>query len=332
MNLNEKLNEGGIYINGLKGSFAKDGKGFLDEGGAAITAANIGTPAELLTFISPDAVEVLTSPKNATKLFAEVVMGDWSTEAIKYRAEELVGIAAPYGDFNENGTSDINNEYVKMDTIRIQTMIKVGDLESARTAAAKINLVSGKQRSAANTLSTYANRIYMFGIKGLNIYGILNHPSLPAAVSSQTVSGQTDWANKDADAIYDDCRYLISQLETQSDGHIDAATPIKLGLSPRLSGLLSKRNQYGRMVREMLKETYNIEFVVVPEFHTGSGDYAYAIAPEVLGQATGDCVAQVKMRTFPVIQEASGVKQKAASQASGFKLNLPFAVARMLVA
>jgi hypothetical protein len=333
MNLDEKLNEGGIYINGLKGSFAKDGKGFLDEGGAAITAANIGTPVELLTFISPDAVEVLTSPRNATKLFPEVIQGDWSTEAIKYRVEELVGNAAPYGDYSENGTSDVNNEFIKMDTFRIQTLIKCGDLESARTAQAKINLVSSKQKAAANTLNAYANRIYMFGVKGLAIYGIVNHPQLPAAISSQNVGGNTDWADKEAGDIYDDIVKVMVSLESQSDGHVDANSRGKFAMSPRLSGFLNKKNQWGISVKQMIKDSYpNMELVSVPEFQTGAGDYFYAFADEVLGTATGECASQVKMKTFPVIQEVSSIKQKAANMESGFRLNLPFAIARMLVA
>lgn len=332
MNLNEKLNESGIYLNGLKGSFTKDGKGFQDEAGQPVTAPNIGVPAELLTYISPEAIEVLTSPRNATKLFPEVIQGDWSTEAVKYRLDEMVGVAAPYGDFNENGVSDVNNEYIKLDTFRIQTMMKCGDLESARNAAAKINLVSGKQKSAANTLSAYSNKIYMYGIKGLNIYGILSAPQLPAALVPATVGGNTDWAAKGANAIYDDVVRIMTNLETQSDGHIDANTKGKIALSPRLNGYMSKKNEWGISVKKMIQDSYpNLEFVTVPEFHTQAGDYVYIFADEVMGNATGECAAQVKMKTFPVIQEASSMKQKAAAMASGFKLNLPFAISRMLV-
>ena len=330
MNINEKLINSGIE--GFKGTMSKDG-GFFDENGVAITSPNIGVPAELLTYLSPDAIEALTAPRNATKLFPEVIQGDFSTEAIKYPVQEPVGEAACYGDFSENGVSDVNNEWIKNDVIRLQTLIKCGDLEGARNAAAKINLVAAKQKAAANTLSVYSNKVYMNGVKGLNIYGILNHPQLPAALSSATVGGNSTWAAKTADQIYDDCVRLFTALEQNSAGHIDANTSGKLAVSPKLSGFLNKKNQWGISVKAMLKDAYpNFELVSVPEFETAAGDYVYAIANEVLGQATGNCVAQIKMKTGPVIQDVSSIKQKAASACSGFRLNLPFAVARMLVA
>lgn len=330
MNISEKLINSGIE--GFKGTMSKDGA-FLDENGVAITSPNIGVPAEILTYLSPDAIEVLTAPRNATKLFPEIIQGDWSSEAIKYRVEELSGVAVPYGDFSENGNSDINNEWIKNDVIRLQTMIKCGDLEGARNAAAKINLIASKQKAAANTLSVYSNKAYMYGVKGLNIYGIMNHPQLPAALASSVVSGNSTWAAKTADQIYDDIVRIMTQLEEQSAGHIDANTSGKLAVSPKLSGFLNKKNQWGISVKQMFKDAYpNFELVSVPEFETQAGDYAYAIANEVLGQESGNCVAQVKMKTGPVIQEVSGMKQKAAAACSGFRLNLPFAVARMLVA
>lgn len=330
MNINEQLINSGIE--GFKGTMSKDG-GFLDENGVAITSPNIGVPAEILTYLSPDAIEVLTAPRNATKLFPEIIQGDWSTEAVKYRAQEFSGEAACYGDFSENGISDVNNEWIKNDVIRIQTMIKCGDLEGARNAAAKINLVAAKQKAAANTLSLTSNQVYMRGVKGLNIYGIMNHPQLPAAMASAVVSGNSTWAAKGADDIYNDIVRMFVALEENSSGHIDANVKGKLALSPKLSGFLNKKNQWGISVKQMVKDAYpNIEFVSVPEFATQAGDYAYAIADEVLGQETGNCVAQIKMKTGPVVQEVSSLKQKAAACLSGFRLNLPFAVARMLVA
>lgn len=330
----EELKNAGIDLHNLKGFIGKGEVMDADTGApTAITNANVGVPAELLTYIDPKAIEILTAPRNATKLFDEVVQGDWATERLKYRLSEKVGAIAPYGDFSEIGVSDVNNEWIPTDVFRFQTMIKYGDLETARNAAAKVSLVADKQRSATNTLAIYGNKYYMYGVPGLSIYGIVNHPNLPVALTPNTVGGQTAWTAKDSVAIFGDIQKIVDDLITKSQGLITANDKFKLGLSPALLGRLNTVNTYGKSAAELMKQNYpNMEVVVIPEFHAeGTGDYAFVVADEVLGQKTGECVTPQKLRTFQVVPEASSFKQKAAAATCGFRLYMPFALSRMLV-
>ena len=330
----EELKNAGIDLHNLKGFIGKGEVMDADTGvPTAITAANVGVPAELLTYIDPKAIEVLTAPRNATKLFDEVVQGDWATERLKYRLSEKVGVIAPYGDFSEIGVSDVNNEWVPTDVYRFQTMIKYGDLETARNAQAKVSLVADKQRAAANTLAIYGNKYYMYGVPGLSIYGIVNHPDLPLALTPNTVGGATAWSAKDSVAIFGDIQKIVNDLIDKSQGLISATDKFKIGIAPALLGYMNTVNTYGKSALELVKLNYpNVEIVAIPEFHTAaSGDYVFVIAEEVLGQKTGECVTPQKLRTFQVVPEASSFKQKAAAATCGFRLYMPFALSRMLV-
>ena len=329
----EELKNAGIDLHGLKGFIGQGEVMDADTGAPTpITNANVGVPAELLTYIDPKAVDVLTAPRNATKLFDEVVQGDWTTERLKYRLSEKIGAIAPYGDFSEVGVSDVNNEWVPTDVYRFQTMIKYGDLETARNAQAKVSLVADKQRAAANTIAIYGNKYYMYGVPGLSIYGIVNHPNLPTALTPAVIGGQTVWSAKDSVTIYGDIQKVVNDLMEKSQGLITATDRMKMGISPALNGYLNTVNTYGKSALELMKLNYpNIEVVVIPEFHTAAGDYFMIIADEVMGQKTGECVTPQKLRTFQVIPEASSFKQKAAAATCGFRLYMPFALSRMLV-
>ncbi len=333
MTLRQQLEEQGVKIYNLKGVIQGDAVMDADSGVPTnISSANIGVPVELLTYISEKPIKVLTAPRNATKLFKEIVQGDWTTERLKYRLAEEIGNVAPYQDYSELGVSDVNNEWIPTDVFRFQTMIKYGDLEVARNAQAKVALVEGKQSSAANTLALYGNRYYMFGVNGLNIYGIVNHPLLPASLTPATVGGQTSWSAKGADAIYDDCVAIVNNLIANSQSLITAADKLKMGISSNLLGYLNKKNTFGLSVIAMLKDSYQgIEIIPIPEFATEAGDYVAIFPEEVLGNPVGECVTPMKLRTFQVIPEASSFKQKAASATCGWRLYMPFAYSRMLV-
>lgn len=334
MELKHKLENSGINLQNFKGFITKDEVMDADTGvPTPITNANIGVPAELLIYFDPKAIEALTAPRNATLLFDEVINGDWTTEKTKFRIEEKTGSIAPYGDFSDAGNSNVNNEWVATDVFRFQTMLKYGDLEVAKNSAAKVDLVAAEQRSATNTINLYGNRYYMYGVNGLNIFGIINHPLLPAALTPATVSGKTLWSDKSADAIYDDINSIVGNLQDKSQGIIDANIKGKLALSPVLMKSLTKRNSFGISVRDMITKSFpNLQIVSIPEFATASGDYAFVVANEVLGIPVGECITSQKMRTFNLIQDVSSWKQKVAAATCGFVFKSPIGLSRMLVA
>ena len=333
-NIKEKLTNAGIEINNLKGLFA--GKGLVMDADSGvptpITAANASVPIELLTYLDPRVVEVLTAKRTATEMFPERIIGDWSTEKRKYRLKEVVGNAAPYGDYSENGIADTNNEWVPNDYFRIQTIAKWGDLETAKNAEAKVSLIADGQNSAATILAIMANRFYMYGVRGLSIFGILNHPLLPAFLTPGNVGGITLWSGKAANDIYNDVLSIVADLQEKSGAWIKDDSPFKLSLPGSLNAQLAKVNQFGLSVNAMIKESYpNLTKIIVPEFSTATGDIVQIAVEQVNGQETGECVSAIKAKTFRVIPDVSSDKQKWASSNAGFSLYLPFAVSRMLV-
>lgn len=331
----QKLTESAIDLDNLKGFFDQESGAVLDADTGVptpITNGNVGVPLELLTFFDPKAIEILTAPRNATRLFGEVIKGDWSTERRKYRLDEIIGNVAPYSDFSENGVSDVNNEYVANDFYRFQTLVKYGDLEIARTAMAKVDLVAKKQKGASTLISIIANRLYMYGVDGLECYGIMNHPLLPSSLTPTTGVGGTTWNVKTANEIFADVEKLVTDLIDKSNSLIDANSSMKLGISTAIQGYLNTTNSFGLSALDMIKKNYpNLEIVPIPEFNTASGNLVYVVANEVVGQETGECVSNQKLRTFPVIPEVSSYKQKWAAGTGGFSLYLPFAVSRMLI-
>lgn len=331
----ETLVNGGIDIEGLKGFFDQENGTVMDADTGvptAITSGNVGVPIELLTYFDPKAIEILTAPRNATRLFNEVVKGDWSTERKKYRLDELIGNVAPYGDFSENGVSDVNSEWVANDYYRFQTLVKYGDFEIARTSAAKVDLVAKKQKAAATLINIIANRIYMYGVDGLECYGIMNHPLLPSNLTPTTGIGGNTWSVKTANEIFADIVKIVTDLIDKSNSLIDANSKMKIGISTAILGYLNTTNVYGLTVLDMIKKNYsNMEIIPIPEFSVTAGNLVYVIATEVVGQETGECVSNQKLRTFAVIPEVSSFKQKWASGNGGLSLYLPFAVSRMLI-
>ena len=331
----QALINGGIDIEGLKGFFDQETGSVMDADTGvptAITSGNVGVPIELLTYFDPKAIEILTAPRNATKLFGEIVVGDWTTPRRKYRLDELIGNVAPYGDYSENGVSDVNSEWVANDFYLYQTMVKYGALETAKTSVAKVDLVAKKQKSASTLISIMSNRIYMYGIDGLECYGVLNHPLLPSSLTPTIGVGGTTWSVKTANEIYADIVKLVTDLIDKSNGLIDANSAMKLGISTSIIGYLNTTNTFGLSALDMIKKNYaNIEIIPIPEFSATAGNYVYVIANDVSGQEVGNCVSNQKLRTFQLIPEASSYKQKWVSGVGGLSLYLPFAVSRMLV-
>ena len=90
-------------------------KNFIGADDAAITAPNIGVPTVLTTYVDPAIVRILTAPRNARKIFGERKKGDWTTSSAMFKAIEATGVTAPYADFSNAATADVNVVYPERD-------------------------------------------------------------------------------------------------------------------------------------------------------------------------------------------------------------------------
>ena len=260
----------------------------IAEDAALVTTPNTTVPAELLAYIDPMVIEIMTAPRRAREIFGEEKKGDWTTPYAKWRADEMTGRTEPYSDYANGTTSGVNSEWQTRPQYIFQTSITYGDLEVAMSSAAKVNLAASKQRAAANVIDIDQNRFYLLGVAGKEIYGILNDPNLPDAITAGATGtgSSTKWADKTTTQIYNDILALFAELSSQSSGLIDRDTPLKLCLSPEMAVRLGAATDFNVSVLDMLTRYFsNISIVTVPELHSmTAGETVFLIAPEVNGQ------------------------------------------------
>ena len=305
---------------------------------AASTAPNIGAPAALYTYIDPRIVQVLFGVTNASKFFAPIKVGSWEQDFATFEVEEIEGNVTAYNDYADGVTTDVNYNFPSRQIYRYQTTIKYGDLESDKASAAKIPLVSRKQFAAAEIIARAENKFQMYGVKGIQSYGMLNDPNLPASIAPISTGGKSTWADKvaaspaeAANIVYNDVSKLWSALTANNAGHLETNAPIVLGVSNKMISYLTIPNQYGKTAKVLLTENFpNLEIVQVPELSTTSGEMLYMVVPELFGEPTGECAFSERFRMGRLVAETSSFRQKASAATWGCVIRRPSLVATML--
>ncbi|MDR1039255.1 MAG: DUF2184 domain-containing protein [Deltaproteobacteria bacterium] len=326
----------GIHIPGARGFIRSDRSnvGALAQDAALQTAASASVPGEFRLYLAEDVIDILTAPTVATELLSEACPAgvDETTVIIKYPIAEKVGRTKPYDDFAHHGTADVNREYRVREQYVFQTTIAYGEMETKVSSAAKINLVAEKQAAAAETLKQDANRFYMYGVKGRNIYGLLNDPSLPAAITPAVASsGAVGWGGKTTEEIYNDVLRLYRELAVNSRGLISPRDPLTLALTNEDAVLLGTANQFNINVTDMLNKYFgSLKIVAVPELTGADGvRKAFLFAQTVNGKAVGDMVYGQKYRQLQVIPDLSSYRQKVYASTFGCVVKYPLAFAIM---
>lgn len=301
---------------------------------ALITTPNTTVPAELLAFIDPMVIEILTAPRNAREIFPEMKKGDWMTPYAKWRMDEFTGTTQPYSDYANGTTSGVNSEWAVRQQYVFQTSVTYGDLEVAMSSVAKINLASAKQRAAATQLDIDSNKFALLGVAGREVYGILNDPNLPEAVTAAPVGtgSSTYWADKTTQQIFNDIRALYAELANNSKGLISPTSPMKLCLSPAMSVYLGNATDFNVTVQDMVSKFMpNCKIVIVPELSSvTAGETALLVADEVNGQPVGYIGYGEKMRAGRIIPDMSSFRQKFVASTYGGVVLQPFAIASMV--
>ena len=342
----------GVTVEGARGfmpyTTTKDGaikvdyqaaaKQLANDAAARQTLASVGVPAALLTLVDPQIVPILFAANNATKMAEEVRKGDWTKDGYLFGISETVGSVTPYSDFADNTTSDINHEFLRREQLVFQTVIRIGDREAAVASQGGIEMVSAKQRSAAEVLAKAHNKFYLFGVKGLQSYGLLNDPNLPASETPiSTTDSKSKWDEKMAahpseisNLVYNDILKLVASLVANAGANVDMNTRMILAISNKRMSYLTATNQYNQSAADMLKKNLpNIEFVTVPELSTQAGEMLYLIVPELFGIQTAICAYSEKMRMFAPVRQTSSVVQKAIGGTWGAVITRPFLIATM---
>ena len=337
------MGRAGIHFMGVNADFQADGAamalrvaqdGFAcDAQPALVTVSNSGIPAFLSTYVDPKLIEVLVSPMKAAEIVGdEVKKGDWTTETAMFPVVESTGVTSAYGDYSESGNAGVNSNFPQRQSFHYQVMTQWGERELERAGLARIDWANRVNIASALTLNKYQNKTYFFGVSGLQNYGLLNDPSLSAAISPTTkTAGGTSWANATALEVLADVQKLYKQLQAQSNGLVDLETPITLAMSPVSEVAMTKTTEFNVNVADILKKNFpKLTVKTAPEYSTGSGELVQMIVDDLEGQRTASCGFTEKMRAHPIVVGASSFKQKKSQGTWGTVIFRPFLIAQML--
>lgn len=316
----------------IRGILANDSIDQLANDAAMVTAANSGIPVEFTSYIDPMVIPILTATRGAREIFGEAKKGDWTTSYARFQTSEITGEVEAYTDYGQGGASDVNPTFPVRTQYIYQTNIRYGDREVDVASRARLQLAADKQRAAATVIDIASNKFALYGVAGLEIYGLLNDPNLPATVAPKpNAASKTLWADKSTKEIYEDVLYLFGKIADRGAGHIDANTELVLATSPATQVQLGKATDFNISARQML-ETYfpKIRFVVLPELATAtSGTSILLVAPTIEGLPTAQIGFSEKFRAMRLIPESSSFHQKFVGSSYGTIIYRPFAIGKM---
>lgn len=316
----------------IRGILANDSIDQLANDAAMVTAANSGVPVEFTSYIDPMVIPILTATRGAREIFGEAKKGDWTTSYARFQTSEITGEVEAYTDYGQGGASDVNPTFPVRTQYIYQTNIRYGDREVDVASRARLQLAADKQRAAATVIDIASNKFALYGVAGLEIYGLLNDPNLPADVTTlPNADSKTLWADKSTKEIYEDVLYLFGKMADRGAGHIDANTELVLATSPATQVQLGKATDFNISARQML-ETYfpRIRFVAMPELATAtSGTSILLVAPTIEGLPTAQIGFSEKFRAMRLIPESSSFHQKFVGSSYGTIIYRPFAIGKM---
>ena len=296
------------------------------------TVANSGIPWMLSNIVDSEVTRVLFAPMRAAEIFGERKKGDWTTLTTQFPYVEDTGVVTSYGDFNNNGNTGANINFLSRQAYYYQTISRYGEREVDMYALASLNYKAEVDIAAALVMNKFQNKTYFFGMAGLQLYGALTDPSLIAPITPLTkAAGGVTWANATAQEIYSDILALYAQLLLQMGNNITQDETLTLAMSPSLSINLNKVSQYNVTAYETIQRAFpNMKLEVAPEYATTGGQLIQLIIPTFEGQQTAYGAFTEKMRMHPVIPDISSFKQKKSGGTWGLIIRRPIAIAQGL--
>ena len=315
----------------FKGSWA----GALDAQPALVSTTSAGIPFWLTNYMDPEVIRVLQAPNEGAQILGETKMGDWTTRTATFTVVENTGEVAAYGDRNTNGRSNVNATFPQRQSFLFQTVLDIGDKEIDDAGEAKLNYVSESNTSAAATLDKFNDYIYHFGVAGLQNYGLLNDPSLPAAVTPLTKSmGGTSWGTNGQYAapteILNDFQILFNDLVTRTFGRVKTKDSLTFVCSPSREAALVSTNSFGKSAMEIINKAYpNLKVKTSPRYTVSGVENAQLIADNYDNKKVGTCSFNVKLKDHPIVRQLSSYQQKKTAGSFGAVIKYPIAFSTM---
>ncbi len=305
----------------------------MDSQPQMVTTSNSGVPAYFTNYVDPELIRVLVTPMKAAQILGETKKGDWTTLTAQFPVVESAGEVSSYGDYNENGSTSANVNWVTRQSYHYQTITRWGERELDQYGAARIGYAAELNTASALTLNKFQNKSYFYGIAGLENYGLLNDPSLspPITPDATGTGGSLLWDDKDAEAIFNDINKLYKTAVGKSGGHLERTDKMKICLSPVAEANFTKTNQYKVNVTDLLQKNFpNMTIETAAEYSTNAGELIQLIVERLGDTDTGYCSFTEKMRAHAVITESSSWKQKKSGGTWGAIIRRPNAITQML--
>ena len=305
-----------------------------------ITQANAGIPAQLTNLIDPEIVRVITTPLKAVEIWlaaggaGEVKKGDWTVDSIQFPMSEFAGEIAAYSDRSNNGRADSNEQWEPRQAFHYQVITEWGDRELARAALAKIDRAAQKNLASVFIMNTFQNYSYIYGVTGLDNYGLVNDPALSAALSPLAGTWKAASIAGTGAVIVADILDMFVQMMAQLPDNVSMDDPLVLSMPPSIQPYLltPMQNVYGTpSVKANLAEAFpKMVIETIAQFATPSGNLVQMMAPSVQGQKTGFACFTEKLRAHRVVAETSTVYQKKSGGTFGSIIKLPAAIVQKL--
>ena len=309
----------------------------MDAQPSLVTVSNAGIPAYLMNYMDPKLIQILVAPNKAAQILDEVKMGTWTTITATFPVVEHTGEVTSYGDWSNAGSSGVNVNFPQRQSYHYQTITQWGEKQLDQAAEAKIDWAAQINISAAMVLDKFQNYTYHYGVQGLQNYGLLNDPNLPAAIAPGTKAVHSpNWVyngvvTATANEVYTDIQTLYGQLVSQSNSVIESSTEMVLVCDAQSQVALTATNSFNVNVFDLLKKNFpNIKFETSPLYNTTAGHVVQLIAKSVEGQNTGYCAYTEKMRAHPIVKLLSAFEQKKSQGSFGAVIFTPFCFAQMV--
>lgn len=304
----------------------------MDAQPTMITTASGGIPAFLTTYIDPKLIQVLVTPNKAATIIREEKKGDWLLETAMFPIVESTGEVSSYGDFAQNGRSSANVNYENRQSYLYQTFTEWGEREMERMGLGHVDWAARLNIASAMVLNKFQNLSYFYGIANLQNYGLLNDPSLSAALTPMTkAAGGTSWKNALPTEILADVQSMFAEAQLQTGSNLEMDTPMTLALHSVSEVYLANFNSYGtKTALNLIQAAFkNLKVVQAPQYLSGTTYSAQLIVDKVDGQEVATCAFNEKMRAHRIIPAESSFRQKKTQGTWGTIITFPAGIVQM---
>jgi len=304
-----------------------------------------GTPVQFLQAWLPDFVKVLTAARKIDELVGITTIGNWYDKEVVQGVVEEYGIARPYSDISDIPLTETNTNFEVRDIVSFEQGCTITLREENRASAMRFDVGAAKRQAANRSLEIARNTIGFNGYGGgqIRVWGLLNDPNLPAAITLPNGSAGTSansWATKSFQDIVNDIQIAMAALQTQSSDLVNPeSVNVTIGVPTSKYQYLATLNTQGNMsVRDWITRTYpKARVVSAPEFQQASGnrDILYVFAENISSADTADSatilqLVPTRFMTVGIEKCVKGITEDYLNAVAGVMVRYPFAVVRAI--